>query len=330
MEKKVNIKATKQFITAYVKSMRLYYTFVTGIAGWVGVSFYQFKSPEEFSVARSILVLMLLFLSWGINQIVNDYLGMKEDRINAPNRPMVSGELSIRPAMFVTVVLLIFMLTITWFLNPWALIPAIAGILLNVVYEYAKAFSLLANIVFGVMISMCTIYGFLAAGPLLDPVFTTSRFTVVALVAIMNGLMTYYTYFKDYRGDRRAGKKTFIVKYGLNVGRHVGIVGAFISAIALVFFIMIDWLPTNVILHKEEFVFCCLITLFLQCWTAYLFFSNPVGDKTYYSLAINIRACVAGQIALIAIFNGTLALYLLIVSYILIGIFFNQHKDAKA
>jgi len=326
----MKIAEIRQFTVSYIKSMRLYYAFVTGIAGWIGVSFYNFKSTNDLGAARSILILALLFLSWGINQIVNDYLGLKEDKINAPHRPMVTGELNKNAAMIVTAVLLCIITLITWFLNPWALIPAIVGILLNVVYEYAKAFSLLANIVFGVMISMCTVYGFLAAGPLLDPVFTTNRFTVVAMVAIINGLMTYYTYFKDYLGDKKAGKETFIVKYGLNVGRYVGIVGAFVSAIALLFFMVIDWLPANTVLYMEEFIFCCVVTLFLQCWTAYLYFSNPTGDKTYYSLAINIRACVAGQIALIAIFNGTLALYLLVISYIMIGLLFNQYKDAKA
>jgi geranylgeranylglycerol-phosphate geranylgeranyltransferase len=326
----MKIAEIRQFTTSYIKSMRLYYAFVTGIAGWVGVSFYNFKSTNDLSAARSILILALLFLSWGINQIVNDYLGLKEDKINAPHRPMVTGELNKNAAIIVTAILLCIITLITWFLNPWALIPAVGGILLNVVYEYAKAYSLLANIVFGIMISMCTVYGFLAAGPLLDPVFTTNRFTVVAMVAILNGLMTYYTYFKDYRGDKRAGKETFIVKYGLNVGRYVGIVGAFVSAIALLFFMVIDWLPANTVLYMEEFIFCCVVTLFLQCWTAYLYFSNPTGDKTYYSLAINIRACVAGQIALIAIFNGTLALYLLVISYIMIGLLFNQYSDAKA
>ncbi len=38
----------------------------------------------------------------------------------------------------------------------------------------------------------------------------------------------------------------------------------------------------------------------------------------------------AGMIALIAIFNGTLALYLLVISYIMIGLLFNQYSDAKA
>jgi hypothetical protein len=39
---------------------------------------------------------------------------------------------------------------------------------------------------------------------------------------------------------------------------------------------------------------------------------------------------VAGQIALIAIFNGTLALYLLSASYIFIGFLFNLYKDARS
>jgi len=61
-----------------------------------------------------------------------------------------------------------------------------------------------------------------------------------------------------------------------------------------------------------------------------LFFNHPVGDRTYFSLATNIRACVAGQITLIAIFNGTLALYLFSASYVFIGFLFDQYKDARA
>ena len=319
-----------KFLIAYVKSMRLYYAFVTGIAGWVGVAFYQFKAPDQFNDVTGFIVLMMLFLSWGVNQIINDYLGLAEDRINAPNRPMVSGQLHVPSALALTAVLLLVMIIVTYYLNPWAIIPAVLGIILNVVYEYAKAYGLWANIVFGIMISMCTAYGYLASGPLLDPVFTTNRIAVIALVAILNGLMTYYTYFKDYYGDKEAGKETFIVKYGINVGRYVGLIGAFISGAALVLFIVIDWLPLSDILYMETFFFCCIVTLFLQCWTAYLFFSNPYGDRTYFSLVTNIRACVAGQVALVAIFNGTLALYLLVASYILVGFFFDQYKDAKA
>jgi geranylgeranylglycerol-phosphate geranylgeranyltransferase len=319
-----------RFVRAYVKSMRLYYAFITGIAGWIGVSFYTFCMPQHASPARNAVILVMLFLSWGVNQIVNDYLGLPEDRINAPNRPMVTGELNPRAAMVVTGLLLAGVTAVSWFLNPWCVIPVVAGVLLNVLYEYAKAWSLVANVVFGVDIAMCTAYGFLAGGPLPTPVFTSNRVCVFVLVAILNGLMTYYTYFKDYVGDKAAGKRTFVVKYGLTVARYAGIVGAFIPSLAFFLFVRLDWLPLGDILFKRDFVFCGVITLFLQLWTAVLFFKYPVGDHTYSNLSTNIRACVAGQVTLIAIFNGTLALYLLSASYVFVGFLFDQHKDARA
>jgi geranylgeranylglycerol-phosphate geranylgeranyltransferase len=319
-----------RFVRAYVKSMRLYYAFITGIAGWIGVSFYNFRMPDHVDPVRSGLILVKLFLSWGINQIINDYLGLPEDRINAPNRPMVTGELNPRLAMLVSSILLVGVTILSFFLNPWAVIPLVAGVLLNVLYEYAKAWSLVANVVFGLSIAMCTVYGFLAAGPLPAPVFTSNRVCAFALVALLNALMTYYTYFKDYIGDKAAGKRTFVVKYGLTVARYAGVAGAFLPTLAFFLFDAMGWLPLGDVLFKRDFVFCGMITVFLQVWTAMLFFRNPVGERTYFSLVTNIRACVAGQVTLIAIFNGTLALYLLSASYVFIGFLFDQYKDARS
>ena len=80
----MGVDAITRFIACYIRSMRLYYAFITGISGWIGVAFYHFLFPDRADAWRSALILCLLFLSWGINQIINDYLGLKEDRINAP------------------------------------------------------------------------------------------------------------------------------------------------------------------------------------------------------------------------------------------------------
>jgi geranylgeranylglycerol-phosphate geranylgeranyltransferase len=324
------MKNISTFIYAYVKSMRLYYAFITGIAGWIGVSFYKFCMPDEFNYPRSIVILAMLFLSWGVNQIINDYLGLPEDRINAPNRPMVTGELNPRWAMTTSIVLLLVVTGVSFFLNPWAVIPVIAGVMLNVLYEYAKAWSLIGNVVFGFSIAMCTAYGFVASGPLPDPVFTSNRVSAFLLVALLNGVMTYYTYFKDHKGDAAAGKRTFVVKYGLKTARYAGLAGALLPTLAFFLFHYLGWLPVDDILFKRDFVFCGSVTVFLQIWTAILFFRHPEGERTYFALATNIRACVVGQIAIISIFNGTLALYLLSASYIFIGFLFDLYKDAKA
>ena len=159
-----------KFIKLYVKSMRLYYSFVTGLAGWLGFAFYQhiatdYRTVEIMpSVDRQIVIISILFLSWGVNQIINDYLGLKEDRINAPQRPMVTGELNHTTALLVSAGLMLGVFFITWFfLEKKALIPLLLGILLNVVYEYSKSRGVLGNIVFSLMITMCSAYGFLAA-----------------------------------------------------------------------------------------------------------------------------------------------------------------------
>ena len=319
-----------RFIPAYIKSMRLYYAFVTGVAGWVGVSFYRFCAPEAYSHRRGMLVLAMLFLSWGINQIVNDYLGLAEDRVNAPNRPMVTGELHPEGALAVSVVAMLGVGIASYILNPWSLIPILVGVLLNVLYEYAKAWSLWGNVVFGLSISMCTVYGFLASGPLVQPLITSNRVSGVFLVALLNALMTYFTYFKDAAGDAAAGKRTFVVRHGLRVSRYAGIAGAFLPTVAFLAIAYLGWLPFHEILFLRDFVFCGLMTLFLQVWTAWLYFRYPAGDRTYFSLVTNFRACVAGQVTLIAIFNGTLALYLLSTSYVFIGFLFGLHRDPKA
>ncbi len=318
------------FIFAYIKSMRLYYAFITGITGWVGVAFYSFLNPEQTGPWRSALILLLLFLSWGVNQIVNDYLGLTEDRINAPHRPMVTGELAIRPALMLTAFLLAGTVFISYRLNPWAVLPVALGIGLNVLYEYAKAWSFIGNLVFGVMIATCAVFGFLACGPMPDILVTSNRICALAIIVAANALMTFFTYFKDYHGDRLAGKHTFIARHGLHVGRVAGLIGTVLLFALLLLFILAGWLPSEDIIFPRSFIFCCLVAAFLQSWNVYLFFRNPTGRATYFNLQYNFRACVATEIALIALFNETLALELLIVSYILIGFLFAFHKDEKA
>jgi len=318
------------FARAYVRSMRPYYSFITGIAGWIGVSFYDFCCPHVNPAGRKALILVMLFLSWGVNQIINDWLGLAEDRVNAPHRPMVTGELPVRPAVGLSAVLLAGVLLLSWFLNPWSLIPVVAGVLLNVLYEYAKAWSLAGNAVFGLSIAMCTAYGFLAGGPLPTPVVTSNRVCVFVLVAVLNGLMTYYTYFKDVAGDEAAGRRTFIVRHGLEVARYAGVIGAFVPSLLFALFVHLAWIPAGDILYTRDFVFCAVMTVFLQLWTAFRYFRCPLGKATYFGLVTNIRACVAGQVTLIAIFNGTLALYLLCASYVFIGFLFDMHKDARS
>lgn len=317
----------------YFKSMRLYYSFVTGIAGWIGLEFYQHIATQfptieiQTSNEKKIVIIVMLFLAWGINQIINDYLGLKEDRINAPNRPMVTGKLKILPALITSALLMIIMGIITLiYLEPIALIPLILGVLANIFYEFFKSYGILGNIIFGFMIMQCTVFGFLASGPA-GILITKSRISILILIWLINSLMTFYTYFKDYIGDKKQGINTIVVKYGIDKSRIIALVFSFIPTIAI---LVIYYNNFIVAPFNQVFIFLSFLTLFLQIKTGYLYYRYPQGTKTYYSLSTNFRASVCAHATIIALFNERLALILFIVSYIFIESLFNIHQDAKS
>jgi len=307
--------------------MRLYYAFITGIAGWIGVAFSRHLYPESASTVRAAVILAILFMAWGINQIVNDFLGLAEDRINAPMRPMVTGELNPRAALALSGLLLLLCAGVTWLLSPLALLPLLVGVALNAAYEYAKGIPLLGNVIFGVMLSTCTAYGYLATTPEEGLNFTPSRNSVLFLVALMNGLMTYYTYFKDYRGDKAAGKVTAVVFLGLRGSRVTALLVSPLPSLALA---LLMWNGRIEAPSNSVFVFLFAVTLFLQLWTGVLYYLHPSGPRAYYSLVTNFRACTGGQVTLIALFNQELALYLYIASYVFIGFLFDLYRNRRA
>lgn len=331
------------FIMAYIKSMRLYYSFVTGIAGWIGVSFYHWiatlEGPrgthhlirtieEPVGTAKMIIIIGILFLAWGINQIINDFLGLKEDRINAPERPMVTGELPPGKALLLSLVLMIIIFLFTCFcLEPIAVIPLVAGAGLNVVYEYAKGHGIWGNITFGVMISMCGLFGFWASGPM-ELYWTKARISALVFIAIINGLMTYYTYFKDYNGDKLAGKRTIVVKYGLEKNKSIAIWASFLPSI--IFLVAFFGFDAFMIELNDTFIILGVLTVFLQVYTGYLYYKNPEGEMTYYSLVANFRACTCGQAAIITLFNQNLGLILFLFAYVFVGFLFNSQINIRA
>ncbi len=241
---------------------------------------------------------------------------------------MVTGELYPSKALALSIVLLFLAGGVTWFyLEPIAVIFLFAGVLLNIIYEFAKGYSILGNVVFGLMITMATLYGGYACGPTQASFLAPHRASALILVWIINGLMTFYTYFKDYQGDKAAGKNTLVVKYGLNNARLIALFATFLPTAAFFILKMTNmlWIPIN-----STFIMLGCLTVFIQAWTGVLYYRNPSGPKTYESLKTNFRACACGEAAIIAFFNPDLALWLFIMSYVFVGFLFDLHANSKS
>lgn len=320
-----NLRTAGRFTKFYIISMRPYYFFVTGIAGWVGVAYYESQNIAPLSLVKKALILTLLFLSWGVNQILNDFLGRKEDRINAPHRPMVSGDLPAKRSVLLSILIMIGASTITYFyLSPIAVFFIWAGALFNFFYNFSKAWGLWANIVFGLMIAISPLFGFYACHRYLPSFTSTELPYLVLMVAILNGMLTYYTYFKDYTGDKAAGQKTLVVNLGLQVSRYLSLIFSIVPAFSFIIINRFAGFSLNPL-----FIILAAGTTLLHFITGIQFFRFPEGQKTRSNLVYNFQAGVGGQAALISLFNPNLGLILFMLSIVMIALLFLCHRDSK-
>lgn len=324
------LKKIYKFMAAYVVSMRLYYSFVTGIVGWIGVAYYKniHLGGLELDAFKQASILVLLFLAWGINQIFNDFLGLEEDRINAPHRPMVTGELHPGAALGVSAALVFATgVFVFLFLNPWALVPLAAGVVLNFVYEWAKGHGLWGNVIFGAMVSTGTVFGFTASGPVTLSSLGGDFAALVGLVFLLSAVMTYFTYFKDLEGDQAAGKRTLVVQFG---AERAGTLGLALSLLPVVGFGGLRALGLLTLPMTPTFVWLGGLAVMLQLWNGVLFYRHPTGKAAYASLSLNFRACCCSFAALVGWLEPQLGPVLFLVTYIAIEFLFSLHSDEKA
>ena len=200
-----------KFLYYYLRSMRLYYGFVTATTVLAGLCLAHVNhAPGELGhwTLSDALMLVFGFLAWGVNQIVSDWFDRKEDAVNAPHRPMVTGELSPRPALILSGSLMALFAVTAYLVSPVSLLILIVGGLLNVLYSLLKGVPVLNTLVYGAAIFCCTLFGLSAHCNLIE---NGAHWLLPALCFFglpPHILMCHNSYFKDIEGDRAAKLKT--------------------------------------------------------------------------------------------------------------------------
>lgn len=228
----------KSFFHYYVKSMRLYYGFVTGATTLVGVIAALETQGTPWGW-RDAVVLFVGFFAWGVNQIFNDATNLAEDRINAPERPMVTGMLNLRKAVILSTLLMVLFGAASVLLTPWTLLPILAGAGFNLLYSLLKGVPVLGCLVYGASISLCAAYGWI--GSLGGIPNDRSRYGIIVLSLMLlpiHALMCHNSFFKDVPGDKAAGKRTLQVILPEKINLGFSAVLGFICNAGLFFMIL--------------------------------------------------------------------------------------------
>ena len=210
----------ESFLYHYIRSMRLYYGFVTMTTALLGVAFARTQLGDaSFIFGKTIIVLAIAFLAWGVNQIFSDYFDRKEDAINAPHRPMVTGALKPKPALTLSAVLMLLIGVSSFMLSPYAFLFLVIGGLLNIAYSCLKRVPVLNCIVYACAISCCFPFAYAGVADKVPDVFTS--IIILLFVFPAHFLMCHNSYFKDVKGDEAAGVRTLQTLFSPVVARYV-------------------------------------------------------------------------------------------------------------
>ena len=226
----------KRFLYQYIRSMRLYYGFVTGMTVLFGI----WMAHEDGGAWgwREAVALVVGFLAWGVNQIFSDYCDQKEDAVNAPHRPMVTGALVAWPAMALSAVMMLLFAAVSLFMTPWSLLALCIGGVLNVAYSLLKRVPILNFMVYACAITCCALYGFAAvSGKFPSRLFMTA---IAVAVVPVHALMCHNSYYKDVIGDRAAGVRTLQTLFPEIVSLIVTII-ATICIISYSLYVVFQW-----------------------------------------------------------------------------------------
>ena len=314
----------KSFLYNYIRSMRLYYCFVTGTTVLLGMTLAndiaQKSGQEQPTVIHQTLLLLVGFLAWGVNQIFSDYLDRKEDAINAPHRPMVTGALPPRPAMLLSAMLMLGFAIASAFVSVWALPVLVCGAALNCAYSLLKKVPILNCLVYACAISCCALYGYVGSMKTFPD--ASLLLFLATLLVVIHFLMCHNSYYKDVPGDKAANIRTLQTIFH----RHVSI------TVSLALFAAFFIYSVNSLFHcldgTSSNLINFLIHLLLQILLASLHIKSILAEKYHKATRLNCELCVSMLYTLILQIEHSL-LITEILSLLIIEALFIWYRDEK-
>ena len=163
----------------------------------------------------AVAALATLFVSAAANAW-NDYRDIDIDRINQPQRPLPSGMVSPRAALYFSVTLAALSIVLAAFLGPLALAIAVASNVLLYVYSvWLKSTVLLGNATVALISAMSPVFGGVAAGNPRPSLWLGA----IIFVGIL-GREVLKT-LADYEGDRAHGVRTIATAIGPRAARTI-------------------------------------------------------------------------------------------------------------
>jgi geranylgeranylglycerol-phosphate geranylgeranyltransferase len=209
----MNFKAVIIKLSAYIKITRPVNCFITFISiiisGIICADYY-------FSSVAIVLAAFSGALSAASGNIINDYFDVETDKINRPDRPLVSNVLARRNAISIYIIFSVISLFISYFINPAALLTNVCALTLLFFYSYKfKKVILLGNLIVAFLTGLAFIYGGIAVNNF------KSALIPAIFAFLINFIRELVKDMEDIEGDKSAGVFSFPYLYGLKLSKLI-------------------------------------------------------------------------------------------------------------
>ncbi len=207
-----------------------------------------------------------VFLVTGAGNIINDVSDMETDRVNHPDRPLVTGAISKNNALYGAAIIFIMAVILSIFISVYiSAIVAIAELLL-ISYEFkTKKLGLVGNFTISLLIGMIFLYGGFITGEIIKMIL------LFLLAFFSNFSREIMKDIEDINGD--LDRLTFPKKHGIKNAK-------ILSAIFVVLTLSISTFPYFLHILSIYYLYAVLIDDFIFIYTIILLNKNiSRGEK---------------------------------------------------
>ena len=193
---------------AYLEILRPGNCLMSIIAVLIG-SFLILKTFDFTTLLASISV----FLITGAGNAINDYIDIEADKVNRPKRPIPSGRIKPKAALFYSIVLFLIGIILSLFTTWPAFSLAIINSVLLIAYAfYLKNTAFVGNFVVSYLVGSTFLFGSLASLTAFSMHAITITLLLMLLATLTNFSREVVKTLEDLEGDKKAFIKNLIRK----------------------------------------------------------------------------------------------------------------------
>ena len=143
--------------------------------------------------------------------IINDYFDIEIDKINRPNRPLPSGEMSLKNALSLYIYTTLFAFVIVYEISIQAFSIVVITSVAMFLYSYKlKGIPLIGNIVISFFTGLAFLFGSVVAGNIYCGIIPA---VFAFLISLMRELVKD---IEDIEGDKSVRISSYPIKYGID------------------------------------------------------------------------------------------------------------------